>query len=184
MAFDYLKHAKSLLQRKKPKINKELLREEAFSYLEELRGLKGKSEEQKNLVRDLTRLVLTASDMLVTVDREKRAGLMKDIAKAYYKGDRLMACKDLKAVIKAGREHLTSLSSGNYAVHVDSNGEITYSYWHEYYVKVRPNCRTVVVMREPPVRTASRMIKEVLAAYGIEYKKDQKSYAFPEKIHD
>lgn len=184
MAFDYLKHAKSLLQRKKPKINKELLREEAFSYLEELRGLKGKSEEQKDLVRDMTRLALTASDMLVTVDREKRAGLMKDIAKAYYKGDRLMACKDLKAVIKAGREHLTSLSSGNYAVHVDSNGEITYSYWHEYYVKVRPNCRTVVVMREPPVRTASRMIKEVLAAYGIEYKKDQMRYAFPEKIHD
>ena len=69
-------------------------------------------------------------------------------------------------------------------MHVDSNGEITYSYWHEYYVKVRPNYRTVVVMREPPVRTASMMIKEVLAAYGIEYKKDQRSYAFPEKIHD
>lgn len=174
--FDFASHAKAIIKRPPQKVSISLLHEEAMRILEKERKIR-----HKELTEDFTRMTLMASDMLLTVDKDRRAGLLKELAKAIYRGVDVVAAKDLLAVIKSGKENLESLQKGNYGVTV-KDGLLYYSYWDYCYVVINTRLRQLNIIRKPEVRTATGFIKKVMESYGLVYDKECDVYTLPERI--
>lgn len=174
--FDFKRHARAIQQRPRPKVSRSLLHEEAMRMLEKERKI-----VHKELTEDFTRLTLIASDMLSTVDKDRRDGLLRELAKAIYRGVDVVAAKDLLAVIKSGKEDLQTMQKGNYGVTVQ-DGLVYYSYWDYCYVVINTRLRQLNIIRKPEVRTATGFIKKVMESYGLVYDKECDIYKLPERI--
>ena len=88
---DYKAYVEAILNKKKPAISRASLHEEAMELLAARRKI-----HDHEAIRDFTRLTLIASDMLTTVDAERRDALLKELAKSIRLGDQPVAAKDLQ----------------------------------------------------------------------------------------
>lgn len=173
---NYKARLKRLLDADKPRISSAVLHEEAMHLLEKMRPAK-----DKDALREYTRLVLTASDLFSTIDKQKRDALLRELAKGIMRGEKAMASKDAEKVLHSGKELLEPLQKGNYAVTI-VDGIVTYSYWDYAYISLNTRTREIMMLRQPEIKTAVVFVKYILEGYGLVYEKGATFYKLPERV--
>lgn len=157
---------------KAPKIAQKDRHDEAMRILEEKRRVTHIPDSEKEVFKELTRMLLINGTLLVSMDALRRKEMIEELSKALFHGENTMAgiAKDVIAVLKSGM-NMQPTASGNYQAHVYDK-RVVYSYWHSQLIEIDWQTRKLKVMSPPAVVTAKRFMNVIAKAHEIELPKD------------